>query len=185
MNSRENLSTQDRDRIMHLLAAEPVSVEEYFADPESQRWNHPETLQTAVFRNRGEYQLWSQDSCGGLECHGVYPSMNQALAAEKELVTETLKQANDWLMAQLDEEWAARPVCQTRWTYPLTFKDNTDYPDGWKLYFWPEVLDFFQRIRHQVFEKEDPGSIYSWELRDAGGRYCCPVRSHRGDIRLE
>jgi hypothetical protein len=107
------------------------------------------------------------------------------LAAEKELVTEALNQANAWLMAQMDAEWAARPVCQIRWSYPLRFKDNTDYPDGLELSSWADVLDFFQRVRHHVFEKEDPGSTYSCELKDASGRDCCPVRSHRGVIRLE
>lgn len=185
MNITENITTQDHDRIMHLLAAEPVSVTEYFADPESQRSNSPDTLQTAVFRKCGEYQLWSQDSCAGLECHGVYPSLDQALKVEKELVTEAISQANDWLMAQMDEEWAARPVCQIKWNYPLLFKDNTDYPAGWELSSWADVLDFFQRVRHQVFEKEEPGGRYSWELKDACGRDCCPVLSHRGAIRLE
>jgi hypothetical protein len=185
MNITENLTTQDHDRIMHLLAAEPVSVNEYFADPESQRWDNPDTLQTALYPKGGGYQLWSQDSRGGLECHGVYPSKDQALAAEKELVTEALNQANAWLMAQMDAEWAARPVCQISWSYPLRFKDNTDYPGGLELSSWADVLDFFHRVRFHVFEKEDPGSIYSWELKDARGRNCCPVRSHRGDIRLE
>ena len=171
--------------IMQLLAEEPVSVTQYFADPESQRLNSPDTLQTAVYRKGGGYQLWSQDSCGGLECHGVYPSMEQALAAEKELLTEALNQANDWLMAQMDAEWAARPVCQVRWSYPLSFKDNTDFPGGWEISSWADVLDFFQRVRPSVFEDEEPGSIYHWELKDARGRYCCPVRSHRGEIRLE
>ena len=164
MNSTKNLTTQDHDRIMHLLAEEPVSVTEYFSDPESLRLNSPDTLQTAVYPKSGGYQLWSKDSFGGLDCHGVYPSMEQALVAEKALVTEGLNQANDWLMAQLDDELAGRSTCNISWEYPLCFKDNTDYPDGCDLASWPDVLDFFQRVRHHVFEKEDPGSIYSWEL---------------------
>ena len=179
------LTSNERDRLVHLLTEEPASVIEYFPDPESQRLNSPNTLLTAVNQKSREFELWSTDDDSDLKCEGIFATMGEALVAERELSARVLHDADEWLTTQMDEEWANRSPCHIKWEYPLSFSDNTDFPDGWELSSWEEVLDFFQRIRPHVFEPEEPGCAYQWNLEDACGREWAPIRSHRGEIRLE
>ena len=185
MNPQPSLTSKQRNRIMHLLATAPTSINEYFTDLESERLGEPDTFETVVLKRANRFEIWSTESGTNLEFHGVFISMKKAKEAEKVFVSEVMEEARQCISDLHAEAWAARPGSRVSWEYPMRFRDNTDFQHGSELNSEAEVLDFFQRVRFHIFEEEAPGSIYTWDLQDASGQDCCPVRSHSGGIRLE
>lgn len=182
---KPSLTTQDRDRLVHLLATAPITLYEYYRDPESERSLDVSALRTAILDRNGGFEVWREDSCEGMSFDGTYPTIKEARAAESEAARRAVNAINAHMEKELDKEWKNRPACPVKWKFPMVFTDATDYEHGWPLHSKEQVLDFLANQRACIFEPDEPGSIYWWSLRDANGVGCHPVRSHRGEIRLE
>ncbi len=184
MHHVPDLTPRQRNRLIDLLASSPTEFD-YYPDLQAERIRHASTFRTAILRRNGRHEVWVHDSGAGMFCEGTFSSRSDALEAESMVIRHVLVVIDSYLDSQRDEEWRDRPACNVDWAYPMTFTDASDYIHGWTLLDEEELFAFLDRWRSCIFEPLEPGSLYWWSLVDANGLECVPVRSHRGEIRLE
>ena len=185
MHHLSDLTSKQRARLLYLLATDAVTVEDYYPDLYAERVRQANTFRTAILKRNGRHEVWFEDSVAGLTCAGAFTTHVDAQEAESMGAQLVLAAIDSYLVAQRDEEWSDRPICEVEWAYPMVFTDASDYAYSWDLLNEGEVIEFFKRFRSCIFEPLAADSLYWWTLVDANGVYCEPVRNHRGVIRLE
>lgn len=185
MQQQPPLTSSERAKILGLLERAPVTELSYHASLHDERVGNENTLRTAIVKRGGRFEVWFDDTTLDPTYEGAFSTVAAAQEAEQKLVNMAMGQIISFLDAERDEEWTKRPLCPVKWKYPMVFTDATDYRYGWDLQDKADLLDFLISFRAHIFEPDEPGSLYWWSLQDANGIHCRPVRSHRGEIRLE
>ena len=71
----------------------------------------------------------------------------------------------------------------TRLQGPFTFRDNTDFHNGWELASLDEVKAFFAQ-REWLLDQESWGNAYRPNLTDANGQGLWVIRGLRGGLQV-
>lgn len=141
-------------------------------------------LSVVIHQADGRFQVWWKDSANpGITLESIAGSMIDAKGDADQIESEFFEGAQRQDDEMQDAEWEARDIPTKEWEWPMTFSDATDYLGGWELQDEDDVIAFFERRR--LFDEDEAGNAYWWDLVDGNGDACRPVRTHRGEYHLE
>ena len=189
INGKHRPLTIEREaEIREELETAPVAIAGWYDSPRDEEVGNLQTTPFAVVEggtaSSPAWEVWYLDEVEGLGFDGAFGSLSEATEHANRCANETQVAGEEWLLAQKEADWEQRKPVPFTGTGPFTFRDNTDYRNGWELPDENAVLEFFKR-NSGLLEPEEDYSIYQCDLVDSEGEHCWVVQSPSGEMFME